>query len=83
MTTRTNYPTPHCPRCGAAGSDSRIKETYYTPDREIVRIRRCSCCNYRWTTLQPEEVILPVEEYKVISTRNVTRVTKQVTIQKL
>ena len=83
MRPRTNYPPPRCPKCGAAGSDSRIKETYYTPDREIVRIRRCSCCNFRWTTLQPEEVILPVEQYKVVSTRSVTRVNKQVTIQKL
>ena len=83
MTPRINYPSPRCPRCGAAGSDSRIRETYYTPDREIVRIRRCSCCSFRWTTIQQAEVILPVEQYRVVSTREITRVTKQVTIEKL
>ena len=83
MTPRINYPSPRCPRCGAAGSDSRIRETYYTPDREIVRIRRCSCCSFRWTTIQQAEVILPVDQYRVVSTREITRVTKQVTIEKL
>ena len=83
MPLKTNYPSPCCPRCGAAGSDSRIRETYYTLDREIVRIRRCSCCNFRWTTIQQPEAILPVDQYRVVSTRSVTRVTKQVTIEKL
>ena len=83
MPSKINYPSPRCPRCGAAGSDSRIRETYYTPDREIVRIRRCSCCGFRWTTIQQAEVILPVDQYKVVSTRQITRVTKQVTIEKL
>ena len=83
MPLKINYPSPDCPRCGAAGSDSRIRETYYTSDREIVRFRRCSCCNWRWTTLQQEEVILPPDEYRVVSTRSVTRITKQVTIEKL
>jgi len=83
MPLKVNYPSPDCPRCGAAGSDSRIRETYYTPDREIVRIRRCSCCSFRWTTIQQAEVILPVEKYRVVSTRKTTRITKQVTIEKL
>ena len=83
MPLKTNYPSPDCPRCGAPGFDSRIRETYYTPDREIVRIRRCSCCSFRWTTIQQPEAILPVEKYRVVSTRKTTRITKQVTIEKL
>ena len=80
---RTNYAAPDCPRCGAGGDQQRVTQTYYTPDKETVRMRRCCACGWRWTTLQPGEKILPVEQYKVVSVRSVVRANKQVTIEKL
>ena len=83
MRQRINYPTPDCPRCGTGGFQSRITQTYYTPDNEVVRMRRCCACQFRWTTLQPGEVLLPPDQYRVVSSRSTTRVNKQVTIEKL
>jgi transcriptional regulator NrdR family protein len=80
---RTNYAAPDCPRCGAAGGQQRVTQTYYTPDNETVRVRRCCACQFRWTTLQAAEVILLPDRYQVVSSRSTTRVNKQVTIKKL
>ena len=64
MPTRKDYPIPECPNCGKR--DSRVLNTHYTVDRDIVRLRECNFCSHRlWTQQSPEEFIDP-DVYRVI-----------------
>lgn len=69
MAKRRYYPAPKCPRCGK--EDSWVSDTRYTSD-EIIRMRRCGFCDWKWWTRQfPEESIDPAKErIKIPSFKN-------------
>lgn len=63
MAARTNYPAPPCPKCGEC--DNRIKNTYYTDDKRILRTRKCNLCGCKWWSQQYPEVNVNPERQKV------------------
>lgn len=66
MAARKNYPTPECPKCGKSGAGAnRVRNTYYTEHKELVRTRECNSCGWKWWTVQaPEENLLP-DRYRI------------------
>ena len=64
MPTRKDYPIPDCPKCGKR--DSRVLNTYYTEDEDIIRFRECNFCANRLWTQQPPEQYLDPDVYRVI-----------------
>ena len=64
MTVRKYYPCPSCPKCGKQGAQcSRVVNTEYTREREIIRHRECLHCGWRWWTRQPVETSIdPAKE---------------------
>lgn len=84
MAARTNYPAPPCPKCGRDGAGaSRVANTYYTKQKELVRTRECNFCGWKWWTLQePEENLLP-ELYKIHIPRWGDQKQKVIEIKKL
>ena len=64
MPTRKDYPIPDCPQCGKR--DSRVLNTYYTEDQDIIRWRECNFCAHRLWTQQPPEQFLDPDVYRVI-----------------
>ena len=63
MATRDRYPVPECPKCGKFLS--KIKQTLYSKNNEIVRRRHCDICDHRWWTIQVQEKNLNPETTKV------------------
>jgi transcriptional regulator NrdR family protein len=50
--------TLRCPQCW---DPKRVKvyDTRTSPDKDVVKRRReCSCCGYRWTTLERNPTVL-------------------------
>lgn len=83
MGSRTLYPHPECPKCGNSGSGSSyIKNTYYTKNQEIVRMRKCLHCDFRWWTYQEQEVNLSPSAFQV-SLPKFTSAEKRVTLKRL
>ena len=64
MPARKDYPIPTCPKCGKR--DSRVLNTYYTPEQDIIRLRECNFCTHRLYTQQPGEMALDPDVYRVI-----------------
>jgi len=64
MPARKDYPIPDCPKCGS--KKTRVLNTYYTNDEEIVRLRECDMCEYRRWTLQFREEYIDPAVYRVI-----------------
>ena len=64
MPVRKDYPIPDCPKCGKR--DSRVLNTYYTVDEDIIRFRECNFCAHRLWTQQPPEQLLDPNVYRVI-----------------
>jgi len=82
MGQRTRYPQPECPKCGNSGH-SFVKNTYYSVDNEIVRMRGCKYCGWKWWTIQPiEENLLP-NLYQLSIPRFSSTDSKRITITKL
>ena len=46
--------------------DSRVLNTYYTEDQDILRLRECNVCKHRQWTQQPPEQALDPDVYRVI-----------------
>ena len=62
---------------------SKVVNTYYSVDNEIVRFRRCDACDWRWWTIQPiEESLLP-HLYKMSIPKFSDNSSKRITITKL
>ena len=64
MPVRKDYPIPDCPNCGKRMS--RVLNTYYTEDEDIIRYRECNWCEHRLYTQQPPETYLDPDVYRVI-----------------
>ena len=64
MPVRKDYPIPDCPKCGKR--DSRVLNTYYTDDDQIIRWRECNFCTHRLYTEQPGEMALDPDVWRVI-----------------
>ena len=64
MPVRKDYPIPDCPKCGKRMS--RVLNTYYTEDEDIIRYRECNWCEHRLYTQQPPETYLDPDVYRVI-----------------
>ena len=64
MPVRKDYPIPTCPKCGKR--DSRVLNTYYTEDEDIIRLRECNFCTHRLYTQQPPEQFLDPDVYRVV-----------------
>jgi transcriptional regulator NrdR family protein len=57
------YITPKCPHCGTLGS--KVYNTYYSPDGQIVRHRKCNDCDHKWYTSQSFEEHINASLYHV------------------
>ena len=64
MPTRKDYPIPDCPNCGKR--DSRVLNTYYSKEQDIIRYRECNFCAHRLYTQQPGEMTLDPDVWRVI-----------------
>ena len=64
MPQRKYYPAPQCPKCGKQGAQcSRVVNTEYTRENEIIRHRECLHCGWRWWTRQQVETSIdPAKE---------------------
>ena len=63
MPVRKDYPIPECPSCRK--SDSRVLNTFYTKDRQIVRLRECNFCSHRIYTQQHAESTIDISKTKI------------------
>ena len=79
MPVRKDYPIPDCPKCGKR--DSRVLNTYYTDDQDIIRVRECNFCTHRLYTQQPPEEFIDPDLYRVIIPKFSDNKQKRVTVR--
>jgi hypothetical protein len=79
MPTRKDYPIPDCPKCGKR--DSRVLNTYYTKEQDIIRWRECNFCSHRLYTQQPGEMALDPDVYRVIIPKFSSKGSKRVEVR--
>ena len=79
MPARKDYPIPDCPKCGKR--DSRVLNTYYTPEQDIIRLRECNFCAHRLYTQQPGEMALDPDVYRVIIPKFSAKGSKRVEVR--
>ena len=83
MAIRNRYPHPPCPKCGASGGESsKIYNTFYTSNEEIVRQRLCKHCGFKWFTYQEPEMTLLASDYQISFPPRFER-SKQVVLKRL
>ena len=74
-----NYPIPDCPKCGKR--DSKVLNTYYTNDNQIIRHRQCNFCTHRLYTEQPGELALNPDVWRVIIPKFIRNGPKRVEVR--
>ena len=54
---------PDCPYCGSM--DTKVSQTYYTKELEIIRKRKCQCCGEMFCSYQEKEITLNPGSFKL------------------